>query len=169
MCKLGDSDFCYGAFLKMMCDAGKAPKQLKTQGRSAPTYLVADERGGKDQIYVLQYTQAKDNPSKDYDSWTYKMGDKMICRLKEYHEQGYDVYSTFIGLKEKGDQEIAFVGYEDVIDCLGVNRGTMGQRSITVQREPGKKCLRVFGTGRSIMIGEKDNAIHIKRNAVPFR
>ena len=164
MCKFNNRDFYYSAPLKMMCDAGKAPKQLKSQDRSAPAYWLADERGGKGQVYVMQFVRANKNPSKSYDSWTHQFDDKRIRRLTELHEQGYDVYSSLIGLTDHGDQEIVYVGYGDVMDCLGVNRGTMGQRSITVRREPGKRHLRVYGTGRSDI-----NAISLKRNAAPFK
>ena len=163
MCKFKNRDFYYGAPIKMMCDAGKAPKQLKSQDRSVPAYWLADERGGKGQVYLMQYVQANKNPSKGYDSWTHQFDDKRIRRMTELHEQGYDVYSALIGLAEHGDQEIVYLGYKDVMDCLGVDRGTMGQRSVTVRREPGKRSLSVYGSGRSDL-----NAISLRRNAVPF-
>lgn len=168
MCKFKARDFYYGAPLKMMCDVGKAPRQLKSQDRTAPAYLLEDERGGKGQVYVMQYVQANENPSKSYDSWTYQMDDKRIARLAELNGQGYSVYAALIGLMEHGDQEIVYVSYEDAMDCLGMDKGTRGQRNITVRREPGKRSLRVYGSGRSLVAGGRDNAIPIKRNTAPF-
>lgn len=168
MCKSKNRDFYYGAPIKMMCDAGKAPKRLESEDRFAPAYWLEDERGGKGQVYVMQYVKANKNPSRNYDSWTYQMDDKKIARMSELNGQGYSVYSILIGLMEHGDQEIVYVGYEDAMDCLGVDKGTRGQRNITVRREPGKRSLRVYGSGRSIVAGGRDNAIHIKRNSAPF-
>jgi len=61
------------------------------------------------------------------------------------------------------DSELAIVGYEDAMDCLGVEIGTKSPR-INIKAYSKKHGLRMYGSGRSDKLNGKDNTIKITRN-----
>lgn len=174
------ADFHYGAFLSVLLNYGKKKPSLfdKSENNdSRRVYRLTTDNSPNDYIIFTKAVMARNNKTEKFEHWVFKFEEDEIKTLSDLHRDYGNVKLALICINPGlTDSELALLDYETAMDCLGVNIGVKS-RTINIKHfkkskkgegatGQGKIGLRAFGSGRVEKIGDKDNTIMIRRDAL---
>lgn len=162
MCKLKVADFYYGAFLSALLNTPGGRPSLFDETGSRRIYRLETNNNEETYFFAKYVTDIK-NKSDAFSHWVFNFTPAEISRLQELHEEKSRVKVVLICAKEGfADSELAIIGYDDAMDCLGVAAGVKSYR-INIKSYSKKHGLRMYGSGRADKVDGKDNTIKVSR------
>lgn len=183
MCKLKVTDFYYGAVPNALLNTPDRHLVLfdGAGAKERRIYCLETNQSGELYIYA-KYKAEKSAADKKRWHWSFTFTSDEVTKIQELYREKGKVKLALICIKkvEKrkkkktedndiieinlAESELAFIDYEDAMDCMGVNIGTKSnQIDIVAQAQ---KSLRMYGSGRSDKLNGKDNTLPVPRNVL---
>ncbi|WP_217587479.1 hypothetical protein [Lentibacillus saliphilus] len=153
---LAKADFYFGALLSRLVKSGFAPAIIE-EGEKRRIYSLANDFG--DYTVYAKYASKPHGDRAETKRWDFWFSPDELLSFQDGKRVEEYIFAFVCGLEELKDSEIAFLTYEDIRKCIGVDYLTPNRR-VSVKLEKGSWSFTVYGTG----LDGQENPIKITRN-----
>lgn len=146
MCnKINKQDYFYGIFLSSIIDSKKSPV-LIDKDKSRGLYKLSTDKS-KYKVYI-KYAMIDKNRK----TWNFSYSKENIEEIKNLIENSKEeiVFSYICSYKDLLNTEIVISNIEELKKCIDPNCKINDRFRISINKKPGSKYLRMYGTKRDI-------------------